>query len=150
MNSTSIIVFVYVLGIIGLMILINYIFKKLNKAISKVEIMRLKNEGNKIVVDLAKCSINNYVKQNTKTTILNEINDVLYNPNKKYSPDWYILKLYFTSDYKNKSVQFESEKITVEIESLPILLEQQKETIIYIDKENSNNYYFDIEFINGN
>jgi len=150
MNSSHLIVFILLIGIVLLIILVKYLFKKINKIYSFVEVKRLKNKGNRISVNLVNCSIYNNIIPKTKKNIYNEISDLLYNPQNQESIKSFDLRLFYTGFYENNSVQFYSDIITVEIDSLADLLQQKKETIIYIDKENNCNYYFDIEFINGN
>lgn len=113
---------------------------------------KLKRNGIKIPVDLSKCQIksNSWVEErerymNSRVAFWNEVGgDSEMNVEKVES----IQSRIEYSLMSNGIFQtFLSPTIAKDETTLRILLELKKETVIYVDRDNFNNYYFDLEFL---
>jgi hypothetical protein len=113
----------------------------------------LKLTGIKILVDLTKCK----VKSNSWTTEIEKydnprilfLNEVSGHSDKNIERiESNISRVEYTCDFNGKRRTFLSSAIAKDNITLKILLEIQKETVIYIDRYNSRYYYFDLDFIN--
>jgi hypothetical protein len=115
------------------------------------EIDILKLNSNKLLVDLNSCEIitNNYTEQilrakNYRSQALDFVYDSNYNVEEKDVLQSVIL---FETEHEGKKEKFYSHTLYKDEVSLRIKFDRQKETCIYIDKDNSERYYFDLEFL---
>jgi preprotein translocase subunit SecG len=136
-------------------IAIGIIIKKLtNSQKRKVKYLKdLKATGIKISVDLTRCNVksNNWTAEvarhnNSKIVLLNEMSG---HPDKNIEKiDSNVSRIEYTCSFKGQSKTFVSPIIEKDSTTLKILLEIQKESAIYIDRDDERYYYFDLEFIN--
>lgn len=140
---------IFLLGLITVGFIIPIIIRLIKKVLKISKIRRLKSKGIKVPVDLRKCSISEYSNRIEKGTVYKEIIDrlVLNKPQDYNERVFFNTTLHFEIILKNKKCSFISEKINVDSLTLTILIEKYKETIIYVDKDDTNRYYFDLEFI---
>lgn len=127
---------------------------KVEKPLINTEINRLKTNGHKIVVDLLECEIksNNWASEgpryeNDKIQMLNAVGG---DPelNVKYV-DNMVSKILYKTEFMGKEYDFISRSYSKDVHTLRMLLDIQKNTNIYLDKNNSNIYYFDLEFLDN-
>lgn len=132
-----------------------------NKILEKAKalVKDLKENGEKLMVDLDACEIkeNHYYQEpdnfkNATDIELVTATDLVYLYNKFNSPptDNQTLQsvAVFKTNYKGKDRTFYSPTIAKDKDNLLFKFLAQKKTTIYIDKNDSDKYYFDIEFIN--
>ena len=125
---------------------------KRKAALAQAEIDKFKLSGDKILVDLNSCKIktNNYTEQierrrNYRAQALDEMYDSNENIiNREVNQT----VLVFESDKYGTKKQYYSRTIFKDEITLRFLLDKYKETYIYVDKNNRDQYYFDIEFLN--
>ncbi len=118
------------------------------------EINRLKRFGDKIKVNLDDCEIvtNNYTKDVVTASPYNvQVFDALYDSNR---PNRNIKKvnvnqsiIIFETDRLGRKEKFKSLSINKDEITLRFLLAQKKETLIYVDRNQKDKYYFDLEFL---
>lgn len=121
----------------------------------------IKTNGEKIVVDLAKCDIkqNDYVEEREKygtgnyvTTLDIErdiqawdaLTDSTRNT-KKVQVNQAVL--IFNNNHNGKTERFVSRVIPFDRVTLLFKLDAQKETTLYVDRNDRNKYYFDLDFL---
>ncbi len=115
------------------------------------EIDRLKKNGDKITVDLNICEIvtNNYVEERESNSSYRvQAWDALYDSSRNVelvSVNQTVL-LFETDRHGNKE-RFRSPTISKDEITLKFLLDRQQETFIYVDRDNRERYYFDLEFL---
>jgi hypothetical protein len=121
----------------------------------------LRDNGNKVTVDLNLCEIkvNHYTEQpdNFKSATDLELftaMDLVYFYNKIHNPTpngqiYQSVAVYKTS-YNGKPKTFYSPTIPLDKDNLLFKFGIQKTTTIYVDKNDSNKYYFDIGFFKNN
>ena len=118
----------------------------------KAEIAKLKETGNKLGVDFRDCEIvtSNYFKEVPQGSNY-EIQawDTLYD-NSRTVRNVEISQSRVIYKYKEpeKETIFVSPIINKDKITLSFLLDKHKATTIFIDKDNKNIYYFDLEFLN--
>jgi hypothetical protein len=137
---------------------------KLKDQAAKKEIRKmvdqLKENGDKIIVDLLKCEIksNDYSEEQDRFTsgILatsyesdiqawnNLLGDEMANVK---MVDIYQTVLIYRHHYMSQDKTFISEIISTEHTTLLFKLDNQKTTFIYVDKQDSSKYYFDLDFL---
>lgn len=112
----------------------------------------LKLTGIKIPVDLTNCK----VKSNSWTTEVEKydnprivfLNEVSGHSDKNIERiESNLSRVEYSCDFNGKRRTFLSPTIAKDKVTLRMLLEMQKETAIYIDRDNSKCYYFDLDFI---
>lgn len=138
------------LGLIAVIFIIPKLIRVIMEVYRKIKINELKSHGLKIPVDLKNCSFSESIKRIKKGTIYSEIVDRLFlnKPQDYYDKVSIETQLYYECVIKNKKCRFISKKINTDFMTLSMLFEKYNETIIYVDKDNINNYYFDLTFIN--
>jgi hypothetical protein len=118
----------------------------------KAEINNFKLTADKIKVDLNNCKIraNNYTEQvevvkNYKAQAF----DALYDSSKNIANvNINQAVLIFETDKYGEKERYFSPTIYKDEVTLRFLLDRQKETYIYVDRDNRSRYYFDLEFLN--
>jgi hypothetical protein len=118
----------------------------------KAEINNFKLTADKIKVDLNNCKIraNNYTEQvevvkNYKAQAF----DALYDSSKNIANvNINQAVLIFETDKYGEKERYFSPTIYKDEVTLRFLLDRQKETYIYVDRDNRSKYYFDLEFLN--
>ncbi len=123
-------------------------------------INQLKESGEKIRVELAKCEIksNDYSEEKDRypsgilaTSYERDVqvwNYILGDEIKNTEMvDIYQSVLIYQSTYMNKDKTFISGIIPIEHTTLLFKLDNQKDTFIYIDKQDPSKYYFDLDFL---
>ena len=117
----------------------------------------LKQNGNKIIVDLDKCEIkeNNYYEEpdyykNATDFELMTAMDYVYLYNKYNTPNAgqvdQTVAVYKT-DYRGKELTFYSPTMAKDRDNLLFKFSIKKTTTIYVDKSDPTKYYFDVEFV---
>jgi hypothetical protein len=121
----------------------------------------IKMNGEKIKVDLSMCDIkqNNYVEEKEKydagnySTILNiereiqawhALTDSTKNTERVQVNQAVII---FSNCYYGKTEKFVSRVVPFDRVTLLFKLDSQKETTLYVDKNDRSKYYFDLEFL---
>lgn len=110
----------------------------------------LKFSGIQIPVDLAKCEIvsNGWTvtkpERKNATILINELSNNSYE--NKPTTDAALSRVKYSYLVNGKKRTFVSPTIARDKLTLKLLLETQKETSIYIDRNNPKYYYFDLEF----
>jgi hypothetical protein len=151
-------VFGYIVGI--LLMVLGYLLVKsgitLNNKKEKQnfnsEIDRFKQSADKIKVNLSDCEIlsNNYTEQVEKVKSYKaQALDSIYDSGKNIEQvdiNQTVI-VYKTTQYGQKE-QFNSSTINKDRITLNFLLAKHKETYLYVDRNNRQKYYFDIEFLN--
>ena len=148
----------YIVGIVLLLKVPKVAEDKLHKKMRSL-IGELKQNGNKLTVVLDDCEIkeNNYIeaqdayKDKTDLELMLTPNIVMmYNSSKaaatKDKPILQTVAVYKTM-YLGKEKTFYSPTIAKDKENLLFKFFAQKTTTIFIDKNNPDNYYFDVEFV---
>lgn len=115
----------------------------------------LKTHGDKIVVELAVCEIkeDHYSEDSEKNSSLSWgltgtfANGGLYPLDNVEHQEGARSVIVFECIYKEKPVQFRSHIISKDKTSLLFHIYGKKETCIYIDPNDKNTYYFDLEFL---
>lgn len=150
-----------VIGII-LLSLPDYYKEKKELECIKDEIQKLKTSGLKINVDLSKCIIieNHFTEEQDRYDTENKthsfdlgrdiqtVNALFGNSidnTKKIQIIQTVLK--YVTDINGVSTTFISKIIPYDRINLLFKFEKQKETILYVDVNNSKKYYFDLDFI---
>ena len=114
----------------------------------------LKQTGIRIPVDLTNCK----VKSNRWTTKVEKhsdlrvvfLNEISGHGDKNVERiESNISRIEYTCEFNGQRRKFSSPTIAKDNATLRILLEIQKETAIYIDREDYKYYYFDLEFIDN-
>ncbi|MBJ7428739.1 MAG: hypothetical protein JHD28_07280, partial [Bacteroidia bacterium] len=110
----------------------------------ETQISNIKRNGNKVQVDLLKCEIiqNSYLEEKDNNNIGNYSNikfwDALNDPNSK---DEYLpvnqMRLIYTVSKNDEVESYVSQLIYCNRETLLMKLYRQKETLLYIDKDDS-------------
>ncbi len=131
------------------------------------EIVRdLKEKGEKIRVDLSKCTIkeNNYTEDREKYQHPNEILTFVFERqiqiwNSMGGGSWRnmeqthveqtVLVYYHHNSRTGETEKFVSRVIPRNKITLSFYLDSQKETNLYVDKTNRSKYYFDLDFLNN-
>jgi hypothetical protein len=114
-------------------------------------ILDLKQTGIRVPVDLTKCKIisNNWTIQKpekTNQTIL--FNEITGNSHEnQLTTDATLSRIQFTTLVNGHEKTFTSPTIAKDRTTLHFLCEIQKETSIYIDRDNSKYYFFDLDFL---
>ncbi len=121
----------------------------------------IKTNGEKIKVDLSKCDIkqNNYVEEKEKygtgsyiTTLdierdiqaWNALTDSTKNTERVQVNQAVLI---FDNSHNGKTEKFVSRVIPFDRVTLLFKLDKQKETTLYVDKNDRSKYYFDLEFL---
>lgn len=123
----------------------------------ETQLSNIKRNGNKVQVDLLKCEIiqNSYLeeKENNNIGVYSNIKfwDALIDSNSKneYLPVNQ-MRLIYTVSKNDEEESYVSQLIYCDRETLLMKLYSQKETLLYIDKDDSCMYYFDLDFLNQN
>lgn len=123
-----------------------YIDKK-----NKDRINKIKNNGQKILVDFNSCEIisNKYNKTKYLSRSKNiQIYNSLFDSKKGIqNVEVSICKLKFKSSVEYNGYAFISEEILIDLDTLKIKMFLAKNTYLYVNKFNINEYYFDLSFI---
>lgn len=113
----------------------------------------LKHTGIKISVDLTQCKVKSTSwtmevgkYDNPRIELLNELSGNEEKNIEKIEAN--LSRIEYTCDFSGRSRTFLSPTIAKDNVTLRILLEMQQETSIYIDRDDTKYYYFDLEFIN--
>jgi hypothetical protein len=140
---------IVLLGLITVGFIIPIAIRLIKKVLKTRKIKSLKSNGIKLPVDLKKCSLSEYSNRIEKGTVYKEIIDrlILNKPQDYYERTFFETILIFECVLKNKKCCFISEKINSDSLTLSLLIEKYKETTIYVDREDTNRYYFDLEFL---
>lgn len=159
---------IYLIGIaffiIGIIILRKIPSNKQKQEFEKIkaEIQNLKTNGIKINVDLLKCSIkeNHYFEEKDKygsenyiTTFELERNiqavNILFGNSIDNSEKVQVLQtvLIYSANLNRETTTFISRTLPFDRINLLFKFEKQKETVLYVDKKDSKNYYFDLDFL---
>jgi hypothetical protein len=114
------------------------------------EIQRLKVSGEKIKVDLTKCEVlgNSYSEEQVISHSQLAGLSSISNPDsniRRVSVKQSVFECKF--EVNGETLTFQSPTLNKDRITLQFLLEHQKETYIYIDKGNPDNWYFDLEFL---
>jgi hypothetical protein len=125
-----------------------------NEQIMETQLSNIKTNGNKVQVDLLKCEIiqNSYLeeKENNNIGIYSNIKfwDALIDTNSKneYLPVNQ-MRLIYTINKNDEVETYISQLIYCDRETLLMKLYSQKETLLYIDNDDSRIYYFDLDFL---
>lgn len=125
-----------------------------NEQNMETQISNIKKTGNKVQVDLLKCEIiqNSYWEENENNNIGNYSNikfwDALNDSNSKneYLPINQ-MRLIYTINKNDEVESYISQLIYCNKETLLMKIYSQKETLLYIDKDDSRMYYFDLKFL---
>jgi hypothetical protein len=125
-----------------------------NEKNMETQLSNIKRNGNKVQVDLLKCEIiqNSYLeeKENNNIGIYSNIKfwDALIDSNSK---DEYLpvnqMRLIYTVSKNDEEESYVSQLIYCDRETLLMKLYSQKETLLYIDKDDNRMYYFDLDFL---
>jgi len=112
----------------------------------------LKITGIKVPVDLTKCVIksNNWTDEVERYDIprVAFLNEVSGDSDKNVEMvESNLSRIAYSCDFNGKHSTFFSPPIAKDKTTIMILLEMQKETAIYVDRDDSRRYYFDLEFI---
>lgn len=148
----------YIAGILlasaGIAMLWSILFKTIKQAKQnwREEINAFKLTAHKIEVDLSTCEIktNNYIEEVEKIKSSEaKFYDALYDPirnveNREVNQAVLIFETYESG----KKKQYYSPTIYKDETTLRFLLARQKQTFIYVDRNNKSHYYFDLEFLN--
>jgi hypothetical protein len=129
-------------------------YSQLNKQVIidlQAEVNNFKLTADKILVDLNSCEIkaNNYTEQVVdQRSYRSQAFDTMRGSPKKYG-DIYINQamLIFETEKYGQKERYYSPTIYKDEITLRFLLDKQKETYLYIDKNNREKYYFDLEFL---
>lgn len=125
---------------------------KTNRQRFKAELDRFKLTADKIKVDLNSCKIrsNSYSQQIPETKDSRSmLLDAMYDSNSNIrNVEINQAVVIFETDINGQREQFISPPINKDAITLSFLLDKQKETYIYIDRDNRSKYYFDLEFLN--
>jgi len=118
-----------------------------------VEINNFKLTADKIKVDLNNCKIriNNYTEQVEKVKSYKaQTFDAFYDSSKNIeNVNINQAVLIFETDKFGQRAKYFSPTIYKDEITLRFLLDRQKETFIYVDRDNRSKYYFDLEFLNA-
>jgi len=108
--------------------------------------MRLKKTGVRIPVDLTKCEIraNNWT---TETERYGDSDILLSTTISGDADNHSFCRVVFKCDYNGKSRTFLSSPVEKDKVTVMLLFEMQKETAIYVDRNDDRYYYFDLEFL---
>lgn len=116
------------------------------------EIDKFKLRADQIKVNLNSCKIktNNYTEQieeddSYRPQLLNSLSD--YTKKEMKHTTVYQSVLIYETDVFGQKAAYYSPTIYMDEISLKILLDREKETSIYVDRDNRNKYYFDLEFL---
>lgn len=123
----------------------------------------IKTNGEKIKVDFSKCDIkqNNYVEEKEKygtgsyiTTLDIERNIQAWNALTDSTRNTERVQvnqavLIFENSHNGKTEKFVSRVIPFDRVTLLFKLDKQKETSLYVDKNDRSRYYFDLEFLSA-
>ncbi|HET6225144.1 MAG TPA: hypothetical protein VFF27_02630 [Bacteroidia bacterium] len=125
-------------------------------------IQELKNTGERITVNLNDCDIkeHNYTEEQERKSSFNDLAspslkrdiqawDALFDSSRNVNNVTVNQTiLIYTHRSENKAEKFYSSVIPKDRISLMFKLDAQKTTTLYIDKQNRENYYFDLDFLN--
>ena len=146
--------FAGILLLIAGSLLINSGLTRRDKADDKkyaAEIDSFKLTADKIKVDLNSCEIrsNSYSQQISKAKDSRSmLLDAMVEPNLNIQNiEINQAVLVFETDILGQREQYISATIYKDPATLSFLLDKQKETCIYVDRDNRSNYYFDLEFL---
>jgi hypothetical protein len=148
------------IGLFILIFVVIFIYQIITKIIKhrknkKVDnhLFGLKQNGIRIVVNLENCEIktNQYIETEPNETMPSQIEilDSLSNRGRQphgVSKVISVLRYNYQNGPSGK-IEFRSEAISMPVENLKLKLEQRKQTTIFVDADNLNRYYFDIEFL---
>jgi hypothetical protein len=114
-------------------------------------VSKFKANSEKILVDFDKCEIisNNYVEEvETESFNNNQAWEALYDSERNVKKvEVNQARLLFEADRFGTKEKFYSSMICKDEITIRFLLAKQKETFIYIDKNDKDRYYFDLDFI---
>ena len=146
---------VYVLGV-GILLLIPAIISMIIVTIGPSEettianLKELKASGLRIAVDLIKCRIvtNSWTQTRPEKKdgeiVVNALTDNSYE--NRTTDEAVLSRVICTCVVNGKKRTFRSPTIARDKVTLKLLLEAQKETNIYVDRDDARYYYFDLEF----
>jgi hypothetical protein len=110
----------------------------------------LKNKGLKVKVDFNKCEIitSNHIlsKVESRSSLL-YFYDSLFFSNDKRPKEILLVRLKFIVKISNKDVSFISEPFRMDVKNFEIYLFNYKKTFIYVNKNNYNDFFFDLDFL---
>jgi hypothetical protein len=112
----------------------------------------LKSTGIIVPVDLTSCNVksNNWTTEverynSPRVVLLNEISG--HGDKNVERVESNVSRIEYTCDFNGRPRTFLSPTIAKDKITLQLLLEMQKETAIYVDRDDNQYYYFDLEFI---
>jgi hypothetical protein len=110
----------------------------------------LRNKGLKVKVDFNKCEIitSNYIlpKVESRNSLLHYCNSLFF-PNYKTQKEISAVRLKFIAKISNKDISFISKPFRMDVKNLEIYLFNYKRTFIYVNKNNYNDFFFDVDFL---
>ena len=122
------------------------------KGINSV-LSELKLKGKKIMVSFPDCEIKTreYYEEETSDSLPSRVEmlDSLYDQEQLHKKNKKVVSVlvYKYADPAGKEVVFRSEVIEMPLERLRYILDNRKQTTIYVDESNWNRYYFDLGFL---
>lgn len=122
-------------------------FKKANQN----EVSSLKKRGKKIKVDLSRCQVmfNSFVEEREINASYRVKGFNALGDDRRNVEHIKINKavLLYEQEIDGKMQKFYSQTIPIDKMTLNILMDRQKQTYIYVDRNDNTDYYFDIEFL---
>jgi hypothetical protein len=146
----------YLLGTGILLILISLVFYFMtgssgNENQERKWLEKLMSTGIKIPVDLTECKIksNSWIEEserysNSRVAFWNEVGGDADKNIERVENNHSVIE--YECEFKGRKQIFRG-SISKDETTLRILLELKKETIIYVDRDDIENYYFDLEFL---
>lgn len=148
----------FLLGIIMILLAFYLIRKSTKNDLKYVEkknqerLRKIKSEGQKILVNLEQCEIltNKFYKrvQMSSSKNVQMYNSVFDSKQGVKDVKVSICNLKFKSNDIHHGKAFISEDIIIDINTLKVKMIIAKNTYLYINKSNSNEYHFDLSFLN--
>lgn len=158
----------YGIGILGLLLMAIWLnYELIGNAIYKYRVRqatrRIKKCGVRLFVDLSKCKVIEQKGTMTKSRIQERVLWLISSKRQfwngvssKLFPDIYhkeqiistsTCTVTFTTEYDGKTKSFRSDAILKDKVTLEMLLLHYETAIIYINPNNNNQYYFDLDFL---
>lgn len=121
-----------------------------NNRIAEIEHLKLTGDKVRVTLEAAEVKTRSYQKEITNTGLPSRIEtiDAFYDSNRNYKTEE-ILQTYivFYKEYNGKMYKFISQATPQSSDAVKWYIEQQKGIDLYVDKNNPENYYFDLPYL---
>ena len=141
----------------GLLLIRSYMMDKFVAGQNKIAKQReeIRKDGEKIIVDFSQCEVkeNSYTEDqeitaSARVQALNALQDDSRNVRQVDVTNCWIIFRY-TNPATGKKERFISNAISMDKVTLSVRLDEKKQTSLYVDRKDRENYFFDMSFLSN-